>query len=688
MGTPFPAQDTGSETPYLPGLDGIRAIAVAAVVAYHLEAPWLPGGLLGVGVFFTLSGYLITSILRSTWERTGDLDLGDFWRRRARRLLPAVIMVLAVVLAATVILDTAAIAKRSIEALAVLFFVNNWTTIAAGASYFQRFGGPGPLDHLWSLAVEEQFYLVWPLILLALYRVLRGNLRRMALVTLVLALISFVLMWLFAAPGFDNTRAYEGTDTRAGALLIGATLAMVWHPNTLAKEISARGRLVVNGLGVGGLATIGVLFTRTNEYSLSLYRGGILSLSLATALVVASAVHPASMIGRALGLRPLRWVGERSYGIYLWHLPIVAFMPTAALAAQPVARAGVQVVLIVLLSALSWMLVEDPIRRHGLLAALRRSSSEIERTRPAERDDEPWLSDSQNLPCPKSPPSAMESSQMPLRTRTPALISSAGVVLLIAMTSLTAAAALRPPGAAGAGDQLKGINLEAPPLPTDRHRGDTSSKASKLHTSCKQVVHIGDSTSIGLISAAYQPTKKNWIDAQYHKVGVQNVYTDIAGARSIVERWHHQPNAQDAVQFWLNRGYPGCWVMAMGTNEAANQTVGGSVTSRNRIDLVMKLIGDRPVLWLTVKTQNSSGPYADRGMQEWNQALAEACTRYPNMRVYDWASQVKNGWFIDDGIHFTSKGYAERSKRIARALATAFPQRGTAPAACLLTPAR
>jgi hypothetical protein len=128
--------------------------------------------------------------------------------------------------------------------------------------------------------------------------------------------------------------------------------------------------------------------------------------------------------------------------------------------------------------------------------------------------------------------------------------------------------------------------------------------------------------------------------------------------------------------------------MAMGSNEAANQTVGASVTSRDRIDLVMRLIGDHPVLWLTVKTQNASGPYADRGMQKWNQELVEACTRYPNMRVYDWASQVKKGWFVDDGIHFTTKGYAERGKRIARALATAYPRGGAAPAGCLITPAR
>jgi hypothetical protein len=150
------------------------------------------------------------------------------------------------------------------------------------------------------------------------------------------------------------------------------------------------------------------------------------------------------------------------------------------------------------------------------------------------------------------------------------------------------------------------------------------------------VVHIGDSTSIGMMSSAYQPNKENWVDAQYRKVGVREVGTDISGARSIVERWRHQPNAQAAVQAELRRGYRGCWVIAMGTNEAANQAVGGPVSSNERIDLIMKLIGDRPVLWLTVKTQKAHGRYANREMRKWNAALLDGCVRYPNMRVYDW----------------------------------------------------
>jgi peptidoglycan/LPS O-acetylase OafA/YrhL len=676
----------GSETRYVPGLDGVRALAVAAVVGYHLGAPWLPGGLLGVGVFFTLSGYLITTILITTWDRSGNLDLSQFWLRRARRLLPALIMVLIVVLIATPVLDNDVLPARGIEALAAVFYVSNWVTIASDISYFQRFSGPGPLDHLWSLAIEEQFYLLWPLLLLLLFKTLRGRLDRMAQVTLGLAAVSFLLMLLLAAPGFDNSHAYQGTDARAGGLLIGAALAMVWPPTQHASKVSANRRLIVDLSGAAALVIIISMFAFTNEYSMWLYRGGILLLSLATAVLVGAAVHPASVVGPILGVLPLRWIGERSYGIYLWHLPVVAFMPQAVLATRPLVRAGVQLALIIFLAGLSWALLENPIRRHGLFGALGQRRYEVVMT-PAE--------------------SGGDSTSF-VRTRAPALVSGSIALLLIATASLTATAALRPPDNVQAEEPPAEINLEAPPVPTDTANEEKdevepaqpttqavshtaslmnqSPKTPKLQTSCSQVVHVGDSTSVGLMSSAYQPNKANWVDAQYRKVGALDVETDISGARSIVERWHHLPNAQDAVRAELDSGYQGCWVMAMGTNEAANQAVGGPVRSDERMDLIMKPIGDHPVLWLTVKTQKTRGPYANREMRKWNAALLDGCRRYPNMSVYDWAGEAEDSWFISDGIHFTTRGYRERGKRIAEALASAFPKQGSSPRECLIRP--
>jgi peptidoglycan/LPS O-acetylase OafA/YrhL len=434
----------GSEMKYLPGLDGVRAIAVAAIVSYHLGAPWLPGGLLGIGVFFTLSGYLITTILLTTWARRGDLDLRNFWLRRARRLLPALIMVLIVVLVATPVLDREVLPERGIEALAALFAVSNWTTIASDVSDVQPFSSPGPLDHLWSLAVQEQFYLLWPLLLLLLLKTLRGRLDRMALATLAMATVSFLLMSLLAVPGFENLHAYQGTDAGVGGLLIGAALAMIW-PTQLANRFSENRRNIVDLLGVLALAIIVAMFVLINENSPWLSRGGLLLLLLATAVLVGAAVHPASVVGPVLGVQPLRWIGERSYGIYLWHLPVVAFLPQGVLAGHPLLRASGQIALIILLSALSWTVLENPIRRHGLLGALGQRRYEV-------------------VAAPVEP----GGDNMPLvRTRAPAIVSGSVALLLIATASLTTTAALRPTDPPKSPEPPAQSSPETPAAPAD-----------------------------------------------------------------------------------------------------------------------------------------------------------------------------------------------------------------------------
>ena len=307
---------------YMPGLDGLRALAVLAVIAYHLQPGWAQGGLLGVGVFFTLSGYLITDLLLGQRDAVGHLRLGNFWLRRARRLLPALFLMLAVVVAWVTLLDRSQLPALRGDVLAAALYVSNWWNIFRHASYFSNFGPPPPLDHLWSLAVEEQFYLVWPFLLWLGLRYVRGR-YRLAGLTLVGAALSATVMALLYQPGVDPTRVYEGTDTRAFGLLVGAALAMVWPSRRLGAGLSVRRRLLLDGAGVVGLVVIALLIWRTDQYSVFLYRGGMVLLSVATVLVVAALAHPASWLGPALGWKPLRWLGVRSYGIYLWHWPII-----------------------------------------------------------------------------------------------------------------------------------------------------------------------------------------------------------------------------------------------------------------------------------------------------------------------------------------------------------------------------
>ncbi len=685
-----------SSTSYMPGLDGVRALAVIVVVGYHLGVQWMQGGLLGVGAFFKLSGFLITSLLLDAWERDGGLGLRTFWLRRARRLLPALILVLAVVLSVTALVDSEQIAQRWRESLGALLFVSNWQTINDGVSYFDRVGGPGPLDHLWSLAVEEQFYLLWPLVLALALRLTAGRWTRLAKVSLVLAGISFVAMAVLAQPGFDNTRVYEGTDTRAGGLLIGAALAFVWRPGVFPR-LTLRGRFALDVVGLIALAAIGYLVASTNAYSVSLYYGGLLALSVATTVLVGAVSHPSSWLGRLLGVAPLRWIGERSYGIYLWHLPVIVFTPATVLPESPWVLATGQVLITLVLASLSWSLVEDPIRRHGYLRAfgLRRPQVDVHLGLPTRgvltgilvcvfAGTSVLAASARVADQQDSQMIAAELLEATITTETsPAPASPTPSKATAPSPSVSASPTLRPESSPATSPEPteESDTSEAAPdgQPTDTtvdssDSSPTDGAGSSPLTSCSSVVHVGDSTSLGLMDPAYQPDPRKRVDRRYAQVGVDTVITDISGARSIVERYEDQPNAEEAVVARMATGYDGCWVLAMGNNEVANQYVGGVVPLGERIDLLMRHLGDQPVMWLTTTTLVPNGPYAGANMPAWTDALGKACKRYPNMRVYDWASDVRPQWFIPDGIHYSTDGYAKRARYIATALATAFPQ--------------
>ncbi|MBM7107382.1 O-acetyltransferase OatA [Brevibacillus laterosporus] len=357
---PKPLQGHGR---YMPGLDGLRALAVFAVILYHLNVNWAPGGLLGVGVFFVLSGYLITDILISQWKQKGKIDLKDFWIRRAKRLLPAMLVMLIAVVVWLALFDRSHLQALRGEIVAALLYVSNWWLVFHEVSYFESFGPASPFGHFWSLAVEEQFYLVWPLLLLV---GLRNTPRRGKLLGLTLAgvVVSAFAMALLYEPGVDPSRIYYGTDTRAFGLLIGAALAMVWPSSKLSEKVSLPARITLEVLGIAGLATILWMIWYTNQYEDFLYQGGLVLLSIATAVVVAVIAHPASSFGKLMGAKPLRWIGVRSYGMYLWHYPIIVLStPTIHTNGTDIPKAIFQIGATIALAALSLRLVEEPIRR-------------------------------------------------------------------------------------------------------------------------------------------------------------------------------------------------------------------------------------------------------------------------------------------------------------------------------------
>ena len=358
------------ERRYIPSLDGLRTFAVLAVIAYHMDLPYAIGGLLGVTVFFVLSGYLITSLLVAEWDRSRTINLPHFWLRRVRRLFPAIVTAILVTALLCTVFDHQLLTKMRSDILPSLLFYNNWWQIFQEASYFEVQGSPSPLQPYWSLAIEEQFYLVWPVVLLIAFKLGASKtvLRRGALVA---AAASAVAMAVLYDPNIDPSRVYYGTDTRAFSLFIGAWLAFAWPAAKLsgqqAAHLDRRTLLVLDGIGAAALVGLVLMLVFANGYSPSLYRGGMVLCSALTAVVIAVISHPASRLAKAFAFGPLVWIGKRSYGMYLWHFPIILLIvPQSTTAPPPWWLLALALLVVIACSALSYAFVEDPIRKGAL----------------------------------------------------------------------------------------------------------------------------------------------------------------------------------------------------------------------------------------------------------------------------------------------------------------------------------
>lgn len=347
----------------LPALDGLRGVAVLAVVLYHMGFGWMSGGYLGVSTFFTLSGFLITSILFNESQREQRISLARFWSRRFRRLMPAALVTIALVLVVfgrTVATADQRLALRG-DGLAALFYVANWRFILAGAKYGDLTSAPSPLLHFWSLSIEEQFYVVFPLLLIVLLRLTRA--RRVVLGVLLagLAVLSAALPWLL---GLGTNRAYLGSDVRAGEILLGALLALLLSVERIRRAIAVRYR--PRGVLLSVAALCGVLqlwwFITVEQSSRWLYRGGLPLFALMTCVLIAASAIPVGPFRLAFAVGPLRWFGTRSYGIYLLHWPLIIGARQAWPEAPNLLRSGGAVLLTLGLAELSFRLVETPVR--------------------------------------------------------------------------------------------------------------------------------------------------------------------------------------------------------------------------------------------------------------------------------------------------------------------------------------
>ena len=374
----------GKKRRYITGLDGIRAIAVIMVLAYHLKLALFKSGFLGVTVFFVLSGYLITGILISEVEEEGTIDLKNFWLRRIRRLVPAVMSMAVVIIFVSAVVNRIIFTKGCKDFLASVLGFNNWWQIFNKVSYFEAAGVPSPFTHCWSLAIETQFYLIYPLILLGIYKLVKsrgeGRAKRGLLfagVTLLLALISVILMIVLFDPQKDASRVYYGTDTRAFSLLFGALLAILWEYRMVPRRLSASVNMV---LGSVSFAVLLVMTIAINGSSNFWYRGGQFLGTILTVLMVYAVSGRKTWLSRFLSNPVLKWIGDRSYSIYLWHYPIILLISKGIKASWWITL--IEIVLSVVLAELSYRFIETPIR-HGIIGEY----LNILRSRPKSRQE-------------------------------------------------------------------------------------------------------------------------------------------------------------------------------------------------------------------------------------------------------------------------------------------------------------
>lgn len=647
---PQPAVRSGA-LPYIPAIDGLRALAVTAVLIYHAEGGWLPGGFLGVEVFFVISGYLITSLLLADREAHGKVNLGGFWARRARRLLPALFtMIFAVVIYAVIVLPDEVASLRG-DVLAGLGYVSNWYLVFDSKSYFEELGRPSLLRHLWSLAVEEQFYVFWPVVFSLVLAKLR---RRYAIAAIILgAAASTLLMAFLYDSSTDPSRLYYGTDTRISGLLIGAALAFAWRPGRVPETVRQLTSNTADVYGICGLAGLIATLFVIQERDAFLYQGGFAVIGLLTALVIASAVHPdATLTRRILGRQPLLWIGTRSYAIYLWHWPVFMLTrPDADISMDGVELLALRLVLTALIAEASYRLVEGPVRRGALeriwggLRRMRRPSRSPAFFRPmagtvgatvimaflavtVAAADPPappsylavghvqTLSWSQPTPVPTPVPITASPTRVPLVTLSPRLTPSP--VPTPAPTQLVLATAAPEPAAAE-------TPVPPPPLPP-------MSPPPPLPTAVARVFAVGDSVMLSA-ATAMQTT-------------IPNLELDAAVSRQV----------SAGIEILYARRDAGTLGDVVIVHLGNNGTFSGA-----EMDEIMGVLSGVPrVVFVTNKVPRD---WEDPN----NGVIAEGVSRYPNAVLVDWHSigEARPEFFYEDEIHLRPEGAAYYAELLA-----------------------
>ena len=362
---------SNNKSKYLPSIDSLRALAVLAVIIYHVDVNYLPGGFLGVDLFFVLSGYLISSLIIKEYRKTGSLNLYNFYIRRARRLLPAVYFMITVGLVVMVLFNEVLLRKSHLDAIFGYIYSSNWWYIFHKLDYFDSFGAQSPFKHLWSLAIEEQFYMIFPLLFLLINRKkkskdgtykLNKNFLYVVLGLILVSLIAHILLF-----DINNiSRIYFGTDTRAFSLLVGVVGAILYPMERLHAKVTPQQNMLYSVVSLVSIATLITVMIYTSEYNTLLYRGGFLLVAILGLIVIISSGKQHTLMSRLLSFKPVVFIGKISYTLYLWHFPILVLTtPVSEIGNPNIIFVILRVILTFVLASASYVFVETPIRKLG-----------------------------------------------------------------------------------------------------------------------------------------------------------------------------------------------------------------------------------------------------------------------------------------------------------------------------------
>ena len=611
---------------YITGFDGIRTLAVIGVILYHLLPTQMRGGYLGGPVFFVVSGYLITDLLRQEWDQNGRIAVKDFYVRRMKRLYPGMVVMLLLSAAYITLFQRNLLNNLRGVVVSSLLYVNNWWQINHGLSYFDRFGNESPFTHLWSLAVEGQNYLIWPLLFILLMKLVknRGTIFK---IVIGCSLLSALLLAIWYSPGADPTRVYYGTDTRLFSIWMGSALAFIWPSTHLKKEIPKKAKRVLNL--AGGLSFIGLVITFfvLDDHLSFVYYGGMLLVSLLCTILVAVTAHPGASLNRWLTNPLFSYIGKRSYGIYLYQFPVMIFYEAKIgnVGENVLLHTLIEIVLILLISELSYRFIENPLRKFHYKDTFRTVRNWF--SKPVISRQKPWL-----LPgllvslvalygIATAPVNYVDAQQQQLKEN---------------IAANKKAAEQTQKNANGSDTESTGENsskaTEAEQSVMEKY-GLTEAQVKKAEE--LEITAFGDSVMLDATADLQEIFPKAVVDGD---VGRQ-----LYESPELIKALKEKDLLRDTV------------LIGLGTNGSFTET---------QFDNLMKEIGDRKVYWINVRVPTQ------RWQNEVNSMLEKMAAKYDNMTLIDWydLSNEHEEWFYEDRVHPNPDGMLQYCTLVSQAI--------------------